>query len=219
MTYPTPKSLLGHLKSTLLQAAMGVALLGASASYAASYHIEVNTAGLGLSPSAPFSLDFQFNDGGVLNNNTATVSNFNFFGGSAGGSPTLISGATGDIAAVVPSVTFNNSGAFQELFQGFTPGTKLSFDVAMTTNLDGATPDAFVFAILDNGLANIPTNGLGNSLVLVEINSTLPAVQTFAGTGEFASVTAVPEPETFAMLLAGLGLVGAVVRRKQRLAA
>jgi choice-of-anchor C domain-containing protein len=33
------------------------------------------------------------------------------------------------------------------------------------------------------------------------------------------SVTAVPEPETFAMLLAGLGLVGVVARRKRQVAA
>lgn len=32
------------------------------------------------------------------------------------------------------------------------------------------------------------------------------------------SVTAVPEPETYAMLLAGLGLMGAVVRRKSKAA-
>lgn len=31
-----------------------------------------------------------------------------------------------------------------------------------------------------------------------------------------ASVTAVPEPETYAMLLAGLGLMGAVVRRRKQ---
>ncbi len=33
------------------------------------------------------------------------------------------------------------------------------------------------------------------------------------------SVTAVPEPESIAMLLAGLGVLGAVARRRQRLAA
>jgi hypothetical protein len=30
-----------------------------------------------------------------------------------------------------------------------------------------------------------------------------------------ASVTAVPEPETYALMLAGLGFLGAVVRRKK----
>jgi hypothetical protein len=30
------------------------------------------------------------------------------------------------------------------------------------------------------------------------------------------SVTAVPEPGTYAMLLAGLGLIGTMVRRRQR---
>jgi hypothetical protein len=31
-----------------------------------------------------------------------------------------------------------------------------------------------------------------------------------------ATVTAVPEPETYAMLLAGLGLMGVVARRRQQ---
>jgi len=35
-----------------------------------------------------------------------------------------------------------------------------------------------------------------------------------SGVVAFATVAAVPEPETFAMLLAGLGLVGAIVRRR-----
>lgn len=106
-------------------------------------------------------------------------------------------GGTGDIGS---SVTFNNSISFQELFQTFAPGTHLGFDVSLTTNSDGLTPDAFAFAILDNGLLNIPTNGLGDSLVFVNLDNANPAVQTFAGTGEFAqvTVTSVPEPETVA---------------------
>ena len=40
------------------------------------------------------------------------------------------------------------------------------------------------------------------------------ARQTSEKHAELASVTAVPEPETYAMLLAGLGLMGLVARRK-----
>jgi hypothetical protein len=36
------------------------------------------------------------------------------------------------------------------------------------------------------------------------------------GIAAFDNISAVPEPETFALLLAGLGLVGAAVRRNQK---
>ncbi|MEI6099741.1 MAG: PEP-CTERM sorting domain-containing protein [Burkholderiales bacterium] len=37
-----------------------------------------------------------------------------------------------------------------------------------------------------------------------------------AGIAAFDNIAAVPEPETFAFMLAGLGLMGAVIRRKQK---
>jgi hypothetical protein len=39
--------------------------------------------------------------------------------------------------------------------------------------------------------------------------------RSFGATDGLAAVTAVPEPETYAMLMAGLGLLGAVARRKK----
>lgn len=50
------------------------------------------------------------------------------------------------------------------------------------------------------------------------VNVTLTGITSVAsgtGPGEFTGVAAVPEPETYAMFLAGLGLMGFVARRKQ----
>jgi hypothetical protein len=191
---------------------LGMLLLSGSVHAASIFHVTVNTASLISSSSAPFSLDFQFNNGTVLGNNAAVVSNFSYFGGAATGSPTLSGGATGTIAS---SVVFNNSSAFQELFQTFTPGSTLGFDVSLTTNVEGGTPDAFVFAILDKNLFNIPTTGLGDSLLLVNLNSATPTRQTFSGTGAFAGVTvATPEPASLLLLLAALPLIAFVALRK-----
>jgi len=197
----------------LSRAILGMLLLCGSAHAASFFHVTVNTSALIGNSSAPFSLDFQFNNGTTLNNNSAVVNNFTFSGGGATGSATALGGATGNIST---SVVFNNSSAFQELFQTFNPGSSLGFDVNLTTNLDGATPDAFVFAILDKNLANIPTTGLGDSLLLVNVNSANPAKQTFSGTGAFASVTvfATPEPSSYVLLLAVLPLLAFVVRKK-----
>ena len=186
--------------STLSRVILGMLLLCGSAHAASIFHVTVNTSSLIGSSSAPFALDFQFNNGTTLNNNTAVVNNFTYSGGGATGSATALGGATGNIAS---SVVFNNSSAFQELFQTFNPGSTLGFDVNLATFLDGPTPDAFVFAILDKNLGNIPTTGLGDSLLLVNVNSANPAKQTFAGIGAFATVTvfATPEPASYLLLL------------------
>jgi hypothetical protein len=199
------------LTLSLLTAAFAV--LSQLPAAAISINVNMDTSALIANPSAPFSLDFQFNDGGVLGNNTATVSNFTYSGGTATGSATSFGGATGNIGS---SITFDNSDTFQELFQTFTPGTILSFDVDLTTNVDGVTPDAFVFSILDNTLANIPTTGLGNSLLLVNLDGINPSIFTSSGLGQFATVTTnvVPEPSTMAAL--GFGLVGLFARKKKQ---
>jgi PEP-CTERM motif len=199
-------------KLTLSLLAATSTMLIASASQAATFHVTVDTSSLGSNTSAPFSLDFQLNDGGVLGNNSATVSNFTYAGGSATGSATTLGGATGDISSIV---TFNNSSFSQELYQAFTPGTTLDFDVTLTTDSDGVTPDAFAFAILDSGLLNIPTTGLGDSLLFVNLNSATPNLQFFSGTGAYATVTAVPEP-TSTVALFGLGCVGLLAGKRKK---
>ncbi|MGB8167166.1 MAG: NF038129 family PEP-CTERM protein [Chthoniobacteraceae bacterium] len=199
-------------------------ILSTAATEAALYHIDINTAALNLpanSGDAPFSLDFQFNDGGVLGNNTATITNFTFGGGSATGSPTLFDGALGNIGS---TVTLNNSGPFQELYQTFTPGAVLGFDVSLTQNLDGLTPDSFVVAILDKNPFNIPTTGIGDSLLHADIDTTSPLtiaqLNLSSGTGSYAGVTvsAIPEPGT-ALWGAAFGLIAGVRRIRNRKAA
>ena len=191
-------------------AALVALLTCASTGYAGSFHVRIDTSGLGSSPAsagAPFSLDLQFNDGGVLGNNTVQVTNFTYSGGSATGSAIATGGAAGDIGS---TVTFDNSDVFQELHQTFTPGTLLAFDVNLTQNVDGLTPDSFVVAILDKDLLNIPTTGMGNSLVQIDINqATGPlVVNVGSGTGDYVSVNVVPEPTS--LTIAGIG-IGAIV--------
>jgi hypothetical protein len=206
------------LKQTLMLGAL--LLLSSGAAQAANYRVNINTAPLVGSANGPFSLDFQFFDGGVLGNNTVKIGNFSFVGGNAVGSATTFDGATGSIGS---TVIFNNSGTFQELYQEFSGGTtSIGFDVSMTQNVDGLTPDGFTIAILDGNTFNITTNGLGDSLLHADLNTngalTIAQLNPASGTGEYTGVTltaAIPEPDTYAMLLAGLGLLGLAARRKQ----
>jgi len=205
-----------YLKRTLGVLAAACAFLSAASSNAGLFNVSINTAPLLSLPASafgPFSLDFQFNDGGLLNNNTATVSGFNFFGGSVVGGPTLFGGATGNIAS---SVVFDNSSSFQELYQAFTPGSMLTFSVSTTNNVDFPAFDFFSVAILDSLLNNISTDGFGNSLVSLNIDSASAAPEFSAGTGDFAGVVAVPEPASAGIIMS-LGLLGVSTLRRKRL--
>jgi len=208
---------ISYLKRTLGVLAAACTFLSAVTTNAALSLVTIDTApllNLPASAFAPFSLAFQFNDGGLLGSNTATVSGFNFFGGSVVGSPTLFGGATGDIAS---SVGFNNSSSFQELFQQFTPGSLLTFTVSTTNNVDSPAPDFFSVAILDSALNNITTDGFGNSLVSLNITGPSSTLQFSTGTGDFSGVVAaVPEPASAGIIMA-LGVLGLGAVRRERL--
>ncbi len=210
------------IRSVSLLACAGL-LLASAASQAAVYHISIDTTAFTLPAnlgSAPYSLDLQLNAGDTLNNNTAVVSNFTFGGGSGAiGLANGLGGATGDIASVV---TMIDSSQFNEFYQAFGAGTSLSFDLSLTQVVGaGLTPESFSIAILDGTLANIPTNGLGNTLLMANFDTTNPLsigqLNLASGTGDFASVsvTAVPEPTT---ALCALLACGATVIRRRRLA-
>ena len=187
-----------------------------------SFQVNINTASLVGNLNAPYSLDFQLNQGAGAATNSVALNHFVFTAGNPTGSPTRIGGVTGDLSSSV--FLTDTANAFNEFFQGFSGGTTLiAFDVSMTTNVDPATPDAFIMAILDRGLGNIPTTGLGDSLMLVNIdvsNLSLARVQTFTSTSPDAgvtvtAVTAAPESGTLGMALAaGLIALGWSVRRK-----
>lgn len=198
--------------SSLRTAALAAVALGcASFAHAQmAFNVTLNTSALTGSAANPLYLDFQLNDGASWGdaNNTAVISNFKFGGGSALAPATNLGGSMGSLGSWV---TLNDSTAFNEFYQGFTPGAWLSFTVSLTTHADaGPTPDLFGFAILDSALGNLPTNAAGTDLFL-QANLTGPqtAIWTFGsldGMVAAPQVVPVPEPSTYG-LLGGMGLL------------
>ena len=185
-----------------------------------SFHFDVNTAPLIGSSGGPFSIDFQLIDGSGTPavSNSAALTHFAFGGGSAVGSASVSGGAAGDLSS---TVLLTDSGFLNEFFQAFIPGSRLSFDLTLTRNVGpGPTPDAFSFAILNGSLANIPTTGLGDSLLLVSITSPvlgIDDVRTSTSTGPAGiSVTGFEVPEPASVLLVGIGLAGLGTQYRRR---
>lgn len=98
------------------------------------------------------------------------------------------------------------------------PGTGATNDIGVSF---GESFQAVVLqGVTNNTGANIwqkftQVINLGNSGSAVLAFYGQGSSDSFGGSLDNISVTAVPEPETFAMLLAGLGLVGTIARRRK----
>lgn len=131
----------------------------------------------------PFTLDIQFIDGtglpGDLNNNTITLGNFSFGGGSAVGGGTAVGGASGSLPA---GITLHDTSFFNEYLQDFQPGTLLKFDVSVTNVFNpSGIPDLFTVAILDSSGIELPTTGFANEFVAISLEGGAAPVVTAAG--------------------------------------
>ena len=167
-----------------------IALLAAGASTPARgdaiFTVTLNTAPLTTVPGSsagPFGMAFQLTDGSGTSdgNNTATISNFQYGGGGAAACPagcTVFGGASG---SAVSSIMLTDSSFFSALVETFIPGSTLSFQVDLTTNVDSGAPDLFAFSLLDGSGASFPTlDPTGaDTLVTVNIDSANPTVLAY----------------------------------------
>ncbi len=189
------------------------------------YTVTLNTTA--LIGSAPFTLDFQFLDGtglaGDLNDNTVSLTNFSFGGGTGLGGGSALGGASGSLSS---GVLLHDTAFFNDYSEDFTPGTLLKFDVSITNVFNpSGIPDLFTLAILDNLGFEIPTTGFADEFFAFSLEGGSPPVVTTAGSApgaEFsieaplvAAAGAVPEPSSLILLLSGV-VVGMGVRRWRR---
>ncbi len=96
-------------------------------------------------------------------------------------------------------------------FEGFPSGTTGTYDQVFDMNLASSYNPSFITANGDVGSAfNALVTGLNEGTVYANIHTNIyPA-------GEIRGFPAlIPEPETYAMLLAGLGLISLLARRRR----
>lgn len=223
--------------------ALGVAVLAAATLSPARadsiFTVTLNTAPLTTLPGSsagPFAMAVQLTDGSGAGdaNNTATLSNFQFGGGSAAACPGACSTFGGVTGSALSSIVLTDGSFFSALVESFTPGSSLSFQVDLTTNVDaGATPDLFAFSLLDaNGASLATLDPFGtDTLVSVNIDSANPSVLSYgtdstrltSAGGVSLSIAApaigvpmsssVPEPGSVA---AGISLAGLLLLARKR---
>jgi len=189
----------------------------ATVSNASLYSITFDTSSIS---GGTFSLVLDhFNGDGVLNN-SVTVSNFAFGGGSPSGSPTLSGGAAGDLTTIV---TLSDTLFFNEFIQNFISGSVLSFDLEATSNFSGGTPDSFTLALLDGTGNPISTSDpLGSDILIALDMDSSSSIQGFSSTNPdyplptpqiSENIPAIPVPP--AAFLFGSGLLGLWSARKK----
>jgi hypothetical protein len=162
-----------------------------------------------------YRLDYFFNNGGTSGNSTATLGNFSFGGGvgTAATPPTFSDRDAPLDGDGFPILTPASSGTLT------TPGNQLSFNVAFDYTIDSPAPDQFSFAIYNNANSQYigTTSGDGISLFTIDFTAGNPNVNTYGsqatpGNPDYGlsapTVTATPEPETWAMMALGICSVG-----------
>jgi hypothetical protein len=180
------------------------------------YNVTLDTAPLVGHPAGPFYVEATFTDGSGVGdaNNTVTMSNFTFGGGSALGGPLVFGGASGSLAT---GVTITDSSINSLFSEQFAPGLLLSFSLGLTSNDDaGGTPDGFTFFILDSSGVALPTLApFGDYFLGAALGSTGPVFDAWGSDPSRApsvgnpvsipaptvtSVSSVPEPSTIYLL-------------------
>jgi hypothetical protein len=182
------------------------------------YSVAVDTSSISATSG---SLDFNFNPGPLITQFAwADLLNFSS-DGSLASSPSL----TGDVfGGPLPStVTFDNGGALNDYFDGFTFGSTLSFVVRLygpaVNSPDGVSTSGslFTFSMFSDAAGTVPvltsdtTDGFAITLGLNLDGSTTPT--DFSSQTTLAQET-VPEPPSILFLASGLAAIGKATRCK-----
>jgi hypothetical protein len=135
--------------------------VAASSVRADTFAVTLNTSAL----SGTQILAFGFTDGDGIVDNSATMSAFNFGGGSAQGLPSYL--GTGVSGNLTSGVAMDDSG-FSALFaQQFNVGSALSFTLNVSNNFAGGIPDAFAMYVCDASLSTCYSDDINTGAMLV----------------------------------------------------
>jgi len=133
--------------------------------------------------------------------------------------------ANADLGVLTGATTDKSFGDFFSTAEGVFSDT-FTFSLLSTQTVNGSTAASGIgnyFVVLLQGTNTVATDatpasfsfaGLSAGSYILQIVGTNAGANSFYG-GSVSAVTAVPEPESYAMMLAGLGAIGFIAGRRR----
>jgi len=221
------------MRAAMLGCVLSVTTLFATATFAATTWTDWTSATVGNPGSAAGTLNgvqvtYSGEVGGSVLNGTSNIwaPNTSFIGGTVTTSPSMV----GDDIRLVGAFTGTNTLTFGTPLQNPVfaiwslgqPGLAASFTFNATPTLQAGGPNSLFGGQTITVLGNVVSGSEGNGVV--QFTGTFGSISwtnTFENFYAFTvglngPIGAIPEPETYAMLLAGLGLFAFIARRRGR---
>jgi hypothetical protein len=194
-----------YLKSLLTSSLLALTLAsGAAMAVPTIYHVDVSTRSFADEGSG--YLELSFASPGTAFPATATVSNLT---GVSGGLPTYTWGSVDAAAGGQYSLSTPDAA----LWQAFTYGGLLGFDLTLDGPSDGIDGARFTVGLIGGDGDYFAQDVVAFDLFAGEA----PVIQAseIALVTEVPAGTDVPEPAEWALVMTGLGLMGAIRRRRR----